>query len=117
MFCLFRVLHNYSSLLIAVLLLVNHSKRHVSAFLIKVFRWVKSYSYCWIEFEERDKHICVFIWCWDISLFRWVCEANLNRFSSNVNEKVIVLGRVIEAIGINVQCWPRFEAWWSTCAC
>ena len=62
----------------------------------------KTLGYCRIEFEERGKHIWAFIRCWDNSHFRRVYVSILDFFSSNVNEEVVVLGRVTDALGPNV---------------
>ena len=69
----------------------------------KVFTWAKAHSYCGIEFVERGEHMWVFIRCWDSNQFRRVCVAILDRFSSNVKEEVVVLGRIIDAIGPDVR--------------
>ena len=68
----------------------------------KVSRWAETHSYCGTESEERSEHIWVFIRCWDNSKFRGACVAILDRFSSKVNEEVVVLGRIIEALGPTV---------------
>ena len=67
-------------------------------FLSKVFTCAKAHGYCGIELVERGEHIWVFIRCWDINQFRRVCVPILDRFSSNVNEEVVVLGCIIDAI-------------------
>ena len=45
----------------------------------------------------------MFIRCWDNNQFRRVCESILDWFSSNVNEEVVVLGRIVDAVGLNVR--------------
>ena len=69
----------------------------------KMFIWAKAHGYCGIEFVQRGEHIWVFIQCWDSSHFRRVCVSSLDRFSSNVNEEVVVLGQIIDAIGPDVR--------------
>ena len=71
--------------------------------LSKVFTWAKAHGYCGIEFVERCEHIWVFIRCWDNNQIRRVCGAILDRFSSNVNEGVVVLGRIIDSVGPDVR--------------
>ena len=70
--------------------------------LSKIFTWAKTHGYCGIEFEERGEHIWVFFRCWNNSQFRRVCVSILDRFSSNVKEEVIVLGRILDAVRPNV---------------
>ena len=71
-------------------------------FLRKVFSWAKARGYCSIESEKRGELIWLFIGCWVNSQFRWVCVSILDRFSSNVKGEVVVLGRIIDALGSNV---------------
>ena len=52
---------------------------------------------------EQGEHTWVFLRCWDSSQFRRVCVAVLDRFSGNVSEEVVVLGRFIDAIGPDVR--------------
>ena len=72
-------------------------------FLSKVFTCAKAHGYCGIELVEWGEHIWVFIRCWDNNQFRRVCVPILDRFSSNVNEVVVVLGRIIGAISRDVR--------------
>ena len=51
---------------------------------------------------EEGEHTWVFLRCWDNSQFRRVCVAVLDRFSGNVSEEVVALGRIIDAIGLYV---------------
>ena len=71
--------------------------------LSKVFTWAGAHGYCGIEFVERGDHIWVFIRCLDNNQFHRVCVAILDRFSSKVNEEVVVPGRTIDALGPNVR--------------
>ena len=68
-----------------------------------VFTWAKSHGYCGIEFDQRGEHVWAFIRCWENSQFLPVCVSVLDRFSSSVNEEVVVLGRIIDAHGLNVR--------------
>ena len=67
--------------------------------LSKVFTRAKAHGYCGIEFEERGDHVWVLVRWWDSRQFHWVCVSILDRFSINVTEKVVVLGRMIVALG------------------
>ena len=93
-----------SRLYIVVLLLVNQLQWHVPPHIeqSKVFTWAKSHGHCGIEFVERGEHVWVFIRCWENSHFLWVCVSILDRFSSNTNEEVVVLGWIIDALGPTV---------------
>ena len=51
---------------------------------------------------EQGENTWVFLRCWDSSQFRRVCVAVLDRFSGNVSEEVVALGRIIDAIGPDV---------------
>ena len=69
----------------------------------KAFTWVQLHGYCGVEFVEEGEHIWVFLPCWDSSQFRRVCVAVLDRFSGDVSEEVVALGRIIDAIGPDVR--------------
>ena len=71
--------------------------------LSKLFNWVKAHGFCGREFVKGGEHIWVFIRCRDNSQFRQVYVAILDRFSSTLNEEVVVLGRIIDAIGPDVR--------------
>ena len=68
----------------------------------KAFTWAQLHGHCGAEFMEEDEHTWVFLRCWDNSQFRRVCVAVLDRFSGNVSEEVVALGRIIDAIGPDV---------------
>ena len=74
-----------------------------SSILSKVFTWAKAHGYCGKEFAEQSEHIWMFILSADNKQFRRVCVAILDRFSSNVSEEVVKLGRIIDAIGSDVR--------------
>ena len=44
----------------------------------------------------------MFLRCWASSQFRRGCVAVLDRFSGNVSEEVVVLGRIVDAVGPDV---------------
>ena len=78
----------------------------------KAFTWAKLHGYCGVEFVEEGEHTWVFPRCWDNHQFRRVCVAVLDRFSGNVGEEVVALGRIIDAIGpdfrvVSVQGGPH----------
>ena len=82
---LFPFIRNCSGWFIAVLFSVNHSKRHVPLFPHQIFHLR----------GERAEFIWAFIRCWDKSYFHSACFAILIRFSSHVNQEVIVLGKLL----------------------
>ena len=51
---------------------------------------------------EEGEHTWVFLRCWDNCQIRRVCVAVLDRFSGNVSEELVALGRIIDAIGPDV---------------
>ena len=71
--------------------------------LSKVFIWAEAHGYCRIEFLELGDHIWVFFRCWDNNQFRRVGVAIFDCFSGNMNEEVVVLGRIIDAHGSEVR--------------
>ena len=68
----------------------------------KTFTWAQLHGYCGVEFVAEGEHTWVFLRCWDSSHFRRVCVAVLDRFSEDVSEEVVALGRIIDAIGPDV---------------
>ena len=69
----------------------------------RVFTWSKAHGYCGVEFGERSEYVWALLLCWDNNQFRRVCVSILNRFSSNMSEEMVELGRVIDALGLNVR--------------
>ena len=69
----------------------------------KTFTWAQLHGYCGVEFVEQGEYTWVFLRGWDSSQFRRLCVAVLDRFSGNVSEEVVVLGRIIDAIGPDVR--------------
>ena len=69
----------------------------------KAFTWAQLHGYCGVELVEQSEYTWVFLHCWDSSKFRRVCVAVLDRFSGNVSEEAVVLGRIIDAIGPDVR--------------
>ena len=85
------------------MLLVNHPQRHVPANFEEGLRLGTIAWLLRVEFVEQGEHTGVFLRCWDSSQFRRVCLAELDRFSGNVSEEVVVLGHIIDAIGPDVR--------------
>ena len=74
------------------------SPRIVSKFSFRA----KAQGYSGIEFEAMGDHVWVFVRCWNNSRFRRVCVSILDRFSSNVNGEMVMLGRIIDALAPDV---------------
>ena len=51
-----------------------------------------------MEFEEEGDRVPVFIRTWDADIFRRVCVATLNRYSSDPHQEVTALGRIVDAL-------------------
>ena len=55
-----------------------------------------------MEFEEQGDVVRVFPRTWDIDIFRRVCMATLDRYSSDLYQEVSALGRIVDALGPDV---------------
>ena len=55
-----------------------------------------------MEFEEEGDKVRVFLRTCDIDIFRRVCVATLDRYSSDPHQEVTALGRVVDALGPDV---------------
>ena len=64
--------------------------------------WAKSHGSCGVEFEEEDDKVRVFLRTWDVDTFKRVCVATLDRYSSDPNQDIPVLGRIVDALGPDV---------------
>ena len=93
--------HPGCSLLLCIQSIILNNKK--PRILSKVFTWAKTHGYCGVEFEERSQQIWAFVRCWDNSQFCRVCVSILSCSSSIVSEEVVVLGRIIDALGANVR--------------
>ena len=51
-----------------------------------------------MEFEEEGDKVRVFLRTWDVSTFRRVCVATLDRYSSDPHQEISVLGQVVDAL-------------------
>ena len=67
--------------------------------LARVFGWLKGHRKCSIELEERGSEIWVMVRTWEMSTFRRVCVAVLNRFSANTTLEATILGKSLDAVG------------------
>ena len=55
-----------------------------------------------MEFEEEGDKVRVFLRTWDVDTFKRVCVATLDRYSSDPQQEVTALGRVVDALGSDV---------------
>ena len=70
--------------------------------LSRCVNWARSHGSCSVEFEEEGDKVQVFLCTWDIDIFKRVCVATLDRYSSDPHQKVTALGRVVDALGPDV---------------
>ena len=64
--------------------------------------WARSHGSCGVEFEEEGDKVRVFFRTWDINIFRRICLATLDRYSSDLHQKVTTVGQVVDALGPDV---------------
>ena len=55
-----------------------------------------------MEIEEHGDEVRVFLRTWDLDLFRRVCVATPDRYSSNPHHEIEALGRILDALGPDV---------------
>ena len=70
--------------------------------LSRCINWAKSHGRCSLEFDEQSEEVLVFPRTWDGDIFRRVCVATLDRYSSDSHQEVSALGRIIDALGPDV---------------
>ena len=70
--------------------------------LSRCINWAKSHGSRGVEFEEESDKVRVFPCTWDVDIFRRVCVATLDRYSSYLHQEVAALGRTISALGPDV---------------
>ena len=70
--------------------------------LSRCFNWAKSHGSCSVEFEEEGDKVRVFLRTWDVDTFKRDCEATLDRYSSDPHQKSTALGRMVDALGLDV---------------
>ena len=54
-----------------------------------------------MEFEEQGEGVRVFLRTWEIDIFRRVCVATLDRYSSDPYQGVSTLGLMIDALALD----------------
>ena len=64
--------------------------------------WDRSHGSCGVEFEKEGDKVRVFLRTLDVDTFIRVCVATLDRYSSDPDEEVSALGRIVEALGPDV---------------
>ena len=66
--------------------------------------WARSHGSCSVEFEEEGHKVRVFLRTWDIGIFKRVCVATLDCYSSDPHQEIYVLGRIVDALrpGVSV---------------
>ena len=71
--------------------------------LSRCMNWAKSHGMCSVEFEEDGDKVRVFLRTWDVDTSRRVCVATLDRYSSDPHQEITALGRVVDALGSEVE--------------
>ena len=71
--------------------------------LSRCVKWARSHGMCSIELEEEGDKVRVFLRTWDVDTFWRVCVATLDRYSSDPHQEITALGRVIDALGSDVE--------------
>ena len=66
----------------------------------------KSHESCSVDFEEQGDKVRVFVRTWDSNIFRWVCVATLDHYSSDHQQEISALGRIVDALGPDVSVDP-----------
>ena len=70
--------------------------------LSRCINWSRSHGSCGVEIEEEGDKVRVFLCTWDINIFKRVYVATLDRYSSDPHQEVTALGRVVDALGLDV---------------
>ena len=70
--------------------------------LFRCINWAKLHGSCSVEFEEEGDKGRVFLRTWDIGIFKRVCVATLDRYSSNPHQEISALGRIVDALRLGV---------------
>ena len=55
-----------------------------------------------MKFEEEGDKVRVFLRTWDIDIFRGVCVATVDRYSSDPHQEISALGQIVDALGPDV---------------
>ena len=70
--------------------------------LSRCINWARSHGSCGVEFEEESDKVRVFLRTWGIDIFKRLCVATMDRYSSDTHQEVKTLGRVVDALGPDV---------------
>ena len=70
--------------------------------LSRCINWARSHGSCDVELEDEGDKVRVFLRTWDIDIYKRVCVATLDRYSSDPYQEVTALGRVDDALGPDV---------------
>ena len=97
---------------------VSSTSHHVCIFLLRVqsiildeiyprimsrgINWTRSNESCSIEFGEQGEEVGVFQRTWEKNVFHRVCVTTLYRYSDDSYLGVSTLGRLIDAVGLDV---------------
>ena len=68
----------------------------------RCINWAKSHGSCSVVLDEEGDKVRVFLRTWEIAFFRRVSVATLDRYSSDPYQEIAVLGRIVDALGLNV---------------
>ena len=70
--------------------------------LSRCFNWARSHGSCSVEFVEEGDKVRVLLRTWDVDTFKTVCVATLDRYSSDLHQEISELGRIVDALGLEV---------------
>ena len=70
--------------------------------LSRCVKCARSHGSCSVESEEEGDKVRVFLRTWDVDTFKRVCVATLGRYSSDLHQKISVMGRIVDALGPDV---------------
>ena len=84
--------------------LPHHPEWDIPADSVSLDQLAKSHGSCSVEFEEEGDKVRVFLRTWDrdIDIFRRVCVAMLDRYSSDPHQEISALSRIVDALGPDV---------------
>ena len=64
--------------------------------------WARSHGSCSVEFEAKGDKVQVFHRTWNIDVFRRVCVATLDCYSTDLHQEFSASGRLLDALGPDV---------------
>ena len=82
--------------------LVHHPEWDVPRILSRCNNWAKSHGSCSVEFEEEADIVRAFHRTWDMKIFKRVCVATLDCYSSDPHQEISALGQLVDALGPDV---------------